>query len=100
MPRELRRDTDNRYLDSTNIQLYFEMMAREYPKGREDHYLPQGYLRGFIDPATTTGRCGYSILNAGSGEREARRRSVGRMAFTISPVDRENVNMLKRRSAN
>ena len=27
-------------------------MARQYPKDREDHYLPQGYLRGFIDPAT------------------------------------------------
>ncbi len=27
-------------------------MARHYPKGREDHYLPQGYLSGFIDPAT------------------------------------------------
>ena len=23
----------------------------EEPKGRRDHYLPQGYLRGFIDPA-------------------------------------------------
>jgi len=26
-------------------------MASEYPKAREDHYLPQGYLSGFIDPA-------------------------------------------------
>lgn len=26
-------------------------MARHYPKDREDHYLPQGYLSGFIDPA-------------------------------------------------
>lgn len=24
---------------------------REYPKNRADHYLPQGYLRGFVDPA-------------------------------------------------
>ena len=30
----------------------FKVMARQYPRGREDHYLPQGYLRGFIDPLT------------------------------------------------
>jgi len=28
-------------------------MNREYRKNREDHYLPQGYLRGFIDPAVS-----------------------------------------------
>ena len=27
-------------------------MPKQFPKGRNDHYLPKGYLRGFIDPAS------------------------------------------------
>ena len=59
---------------------------------RRDHYLPQGYLRGFIDPdesPSTTLALGYSDREL--GQRKAPSRWVMKTAFTIMRVRHENL---------